>query len=836
MHDTFTTVGFTSQLKLFLCCLGMLSAFPYASAAQCPAAQGDEVAYGAGSWIGYVYNQRSNFSAVNYQGFITETEQFDESFCGNTCDFTTNGCDVTTTNFSVRFKMRQTFACGVYDVTIGGDDGVRLSIDGGANFIIDDYGFHAYQTTTVRLALDGTYDLVLEYFEGGGDNRVSFDYVNTGLTSFEGIISSDQSHCSSGGFNPDVINSLNDAVICGNPITYQWESSTDNVTFADISGATAVTYDPPANLPQTTYYRRKATDGVTILTSNTIVITVIAPQGDEVSYGAGSWIGYVYDGADNYNTNDYHGFITESELFDESFCGGNCTFSTNGCDVQTETFSVRFRMRQTFPCGVYSITIGADDGVRLSIDGGATYLISDYSNHGYRTRTQTVNLDGTYDLVLDYYEAGGGNRVSFDCTLLSTAEGGVIAGDQTYCNQASVDPSAFSSTTDALICGSVIAYQWQSSVDNVSFVDIPGATNVTYDPPAGVTQTTYYRREASGGGTTVLSNAVQVTLSVPQGDEVSYGAGSWIGYVYDGTNNFVNNYQGFITEPETFDESFCGNNCTFATNGCAVQAETYSVRFRMRRNFPSGDYELTIGGDDGVRLSLDGGATYVLSDFGFHGYRTTTGTFTLTGSYDLVFEYYEGGGGNRVSFDFRLINPLPIELVAFKATLINKERNVQLDWQTATETNNDFFTIERSMDAISWDVVTTVDGAGNSVQPKSYYTVDYKPYVGTSYYRLKQTDFDGTTTYSNVVAINRSALGNEQITVYPNPTDGIVLVEGATEELQTLQVYNALGKVLTNRVGIDKSNPTQTKLDLSRLPAGCYFIVTGNNQMKVQKH
>ncbi len=99
----------------------------------------------------------------------------------------------------------------------------------------------------------------------------------------------------------------------------------------------------------------------------------------------------------------------------------------------------------------------------------------------------------------------------------------------------------------------------------------------------------------------------------------TYGNGNWIGYVFDGIQNFTN-YQGTITENETFDESFCGDVCTFPTSGCTVQSESFTIRFRMTKTFANSVYRLIIGGDDGERLSIDGGTTNVINQWGDHGY------------------------------------------------------------------------------------------------------------------------------------------------------------------------------------------------------------------------
>ncbi len=145
--------------------------------------------------------------------------------------------------------------------------------------------------------------------------------------------------------------------------------------------------------------------------------------GDQITYGAGSWIGYVYDhnGAGNPVTNPfatYKGFVTEPQLFDRNW--GNSGTSKPSCAASGDNFAVQYRMNYTFTPGTYRFTIGADDGVRLSIDGGATWIISNWVDHSYETRVADIPMGGNYNLILQYYEKGGDARVSFNVTALTT--------------------------------------------------------------------------------------------------------------------------------------------------------------------------------------------------------------------------------------------------------------------------------------------------------------------------------------------------------------------------------------------------------------------------------
>lgn len=117
------------------------------------------------------------------------------------------------------------------------------------------------------------------------------------------------------------------------------------------------------------------------------------------------------------------------------------------------------------------------------------------------------------------------------------------------------------------------------------------------------------------------------------------------------------------------------------------------------------------------------------------------------------------------------ITVLPIELVFFSGT--NKERNNFLYWSTTTETNNDYFTIERSADGVHWEYIGSVDGANTSYSIHNYSFIDYSPYLPITYYRLKQTDFDGQTKLSNIISI-KCCNENSNYFIYPNPiTDAI---------------------------------------------------------------
>ena len=116
------------------------------------------------------------------------------------------------------------------------------------------------------------------------------------------------------------------------------------------------------------------------------------------------------------------------------------------------------------------------------------------------------------------------------------------------------------------------------------------------------------------------------------------------------------------------------------------------------------------------------------------------------------------------NFEFSYEGVLPIELLFFDAKI--KDDKVKITWETASEINNDFFTVERSADAVNFVAISDIESAHNSNSIVKYMIFDSDPLKGISYYRLKQTDFDGKYTYSYIVAVNFT---KNEFFVSPNP-------------------------------------------------------------------
>jgi len=481
------------------------------------------------------------------------------------------------------------------------------------------------------------------------------------------------------------------------------------------------------------------------------------PLGDKTTYGTGNtWIGYVYQGS-NFNT--YKGYVNEgssaSPNFDESFGGDQVNYNTNGCTTYTDTFSVRYKLTQNFVDGDYVFTLGADDGFRLSLDGGSTWAVNQWVLESYTTTTYTVHLNGTYNMVYEYYENFGGNRVSFNVVKSCTGSG----------------------------------------------------------------------------------------------NPATYGTGNkWIGYIYSGMN--FASYKGFVSEGSSlspnFDESFGGDNVSYGTSDCPITTNNFSVRYRLQQSFTNGVYKIIVGADDGYRLSLDGGTTWVINKWNDQSYNTTTYSATLNGTYNMVLEYYENGGANRVSFNISGGSILPLELAQFNGEALPSQTNL-LEWKTMMEMKVDYFNVQRSDDGMHFQNIGEVKSKmtdTTSVYELEYSYTDGSALPGISYYRLQIVDKNGNINYSNVIRLSNNQIHGLKIfpTVIHN-TNYFVETEKPIRNAK-LELFDMTGKkisetsweTLNGRQSVNPSNNNSlsTGTYVARLSSGGETVL--NQILIIQAH
>ncbi|MEO1054192.1 MAG: T9SS type A sorting domain-containing protein [Bacteroidota bacterium] len=187
-----------------------------------------------------------------------------------------------------------------------------------------------------------------------------------------------------------------------------------------------------------------------------------------------------------------------------------------------------------------------------------------------------------------------------------------------------------------------------------------------------------------------------------------------------------------------------------------------------------------------------------------------------------------GGCSVTDGSSFCTSGPLPIELLSFKVE--PNDNTVVISWATASELNNDFFTLERSSDGTDFQEIARMRGAGNSEEVLSYQFIDIRPIVGIAYYRLTQTDFDGTSETFPLASVTFGDLENA-FSAYPNPASlsGFMVLNQSDSE-GSLSIFDTSGRLMHS----DPLPPGQNLIDVN-LSAGVYILQISNPTGRILK-
>ncbi|MES2560809.1 MAG: endonuclease [Bacteroidota bacterium] len=228
-----------------------------------------------------------------------------------------------------------------------------------------------------------------------------------------------------------------------------------------------------------------------------------------------------------------------------------------------------------------------------------------------------------------------------------------------------------------------------------------------------------------------------------------------------------------------------------------------------------GNYVVYNGTGSNVTITnLTQGTTYYYAIIEYNGWYTTAN--------------YQASGYLTSS-----ATTLPVELTAFTATKQNEQ--VLLNWNTASEINNESFAIERSYDAQTWEEIGTVKGAGTTTKQAYYQFFDNNPQPSTRnpqlsstiFYRLKQTDYDGKETSSKTVSVEWDKSSLAIVEIAPNPfTQSLRIFINSNETTPvTLHIQNLIGEQYVTKHIQPENGSTEINLDnLGTLPAGVYFL------------
>ncbi len=351
---------------------------------------------------------------------------------------------------------------------------------------------------------------------------------------------------------------------------------------------------------------------------------------------------------------------------------------------------------------------------------------------------------------------------------------------------------------------------------------------------ATVPGTTYYVFMTAGsaysGSVLRMSICGSTACSAPGNDNCANATAVTDGTVYQGTNACATNDEGLCsgstennvwyswTVPGTwtagesafvtlFDQDCYVNDPTTTSSGSQVSVYNATETCATISGTASECAVFTNPGDD--------------EDFYGEWIPTVGSTYLIN---------IDGFGGDACTFEFQVNDtpvPLPVEWLDFTAKYFSGQ--VLLNWTTAEEMNNDYFTVERSSDGLIFTPILEVDGAGNSTAIKQYESADPQPLNGVSYYRLKQTDYDGKFKYSRIQTV-KSNFEIADVQVIPNPVEeiGIVSFDVKNGGNYIVEVMDIAGRWIKEDQVAATEGRNNVRFNMSDLPEGLYFVRVRN--------
>ena len=292
--------------------------------------------------------------------------------------------------------------------------------------------------------------------------------------------------------------------------------------------------------------------------------------------------------------------------------------------------------------------------------------------------------------------------------------------------------------------------------------------------------------------------------------------------------------------------NFCNCNCETTTSICVPTGQFLRVDFSVFAMFNTTsafDWMKIYDGSNTsatVLFSNDvGGADHFPhggsgSGYGDCGDDVPPVGFCSSGQC-LTFEFHASGVVNRAGWEaaLRIVNAgcvlLPLQLLSFDISA--SPHHIDVHWTVANESVQDSYQIERSEDGINWSTIYTTKALGDQqiVIKRSY--KDLSPLSGLSYYRLKQVDFNGTSNYSSIKVVERTAT-ELRLQIHPNPSQGWLQV--SAQNIGSIRLFDMMGQERTHAIDINYLSPQRARLDCRLLSEGIYILKTSSGTRKIR--
>ncbi len=646
-------------------------------------------------------------------------------------------------------------------------------------------------------------------------------------------------------------------------LTYQWQSSSDNTNWSDLSGEINSTTTVSGGITSPTYYRRKITCGG----SDAYSISVLVGINPSALCGCSPDNGTILHSS------------TSPTIDEVDIPGTTLTNSASGAPANGYTLfndstiipslaqGVTYTLNTTFSgAGIASVWFDWNqDG---TFDASEWTQITTNAANGSLTFTVDPNaLLGKTAMRIRLRASGNANASGDACTQFGSGEtedyvinvvagtactgtptpGIAVASQHAVCSGTDINLTV----TGATFGATGLSYQWQVSTDNgVNFSDVPSGDSISHYE-AGFSTASCYRRAITCSGNTVYSTVVCVGINPTILCPCSPATGTTL---HSGTSPSIDSVSITGTNLNTNSTGVPTSGYTFYYDSAQVptlnQGSTYDlytlfsaaptqgsvwIDWNQDGVFDASEYTLFSLNSTDATTSIQVPSTATLG-LTVMRIRIRAATYADTDACSTFFS------GETEDYVINVAAALPVSLIQFKGD--KKDNKDVLTWITTKETNNKGFEILHSFNGTEFSSIGFVSSLvkdGNSTTNLNYHFVNNQTPSGDNYYRLKQIDINGKVSYSEIVMIKGAKTNKiEFASIYPNPAKEKLSLILSVPGIQTLNIVltDISGRIIKEEKLVANDGNNQINLNVSDLKSGTYLIkVLCNNgcEASVQK-